>query len=109
MANETYTDATPAADSAADYASITADQSAVTSDAFVEHATPNDGALLSEDTHLRDQETVAFDDLAVQARQAQLDLVTNVYGTNATDSSVVSANQILASEQNKENSDKQLP
>lgn len=110
---ETYSDATPDMNEAADKTAITNDQSTLASDAAVEvedvytGATPN--ALFAEDQHLQDQETVSLDDLAIQEQQKQLDMVTNLYGASGQSSDMVEAQQRLAALQEQKSSDQNLP
>lgn len=106
---ETFADATPDMNTAADNATLATDQSVVASDSLLEAASPSYYNLVQQDQHYLDQEKVNVDDLVVQARQKQLDLVQGTYGESGPASDLTAANQALNAEKAQETSDKTLP
>jgi hypothetical protein len=98
---------------AADKSAISAAQGTLSTNAQKEvalvfqHATPN--AYIVQDQHLHDQVTVDLDDLAIQERQKQLDLVTNVYGESGPASDLTDSQAKLAGLQEQKTSDQNLP
>lgn len=110
---ETYSDATPDANAAADVTAISTDQATLKTNANTEQelaynaATPN--AYLTQDQHLRDQEIVDLDDYAAQERQRQLDLAANVYGETGPSSDLTDSQAKLSGLQAQKTSDQNLP